>query len=130
VAIRYTDLPDRRRDRGLRHDDSRAARRPDRPRQAYLETDYELNERKSKATLPYRLAPCAWPSATPRRSTSPGARIARYTKDRLKAGVSRATVNRKLAALSRAFAIAVEQERISSAPTIKKLQETPPAFNG
>ena len=59
-----------------------------------------------------------------------GARIARYTKDRLKAGVSRATVNRKLAALSRAFAIAVEQERISSAPTIKKLQEPPPAFNG
>jgi integrase len=54
------------------------------------------------------------------------ARIAQYVGERLNANKARATVNRELAALKRAFALAVEQERLSSAPKIKMLTEAAP----
>jgi len=54
------------------------------------------------------------------------ARIARYVDERLHAGKARATVNRELAALKRAMTLAVEQDRLSSAPKIKMLAEAAP----
>jgi integrase len=54
------------------------------------------------------------------------ARIARYVKDRLAAGMARATINRELAALKRSLSLAVEQERLSSVPKIKMLAEVAP----
>ncbi|PYM27637.1 MAG: hypothetical protein DMD78_01625 [Candidatus Rokuibacteriota bacterium] len=60
------------------------------------------------------------------RRNVPPFRITECVQDRLAEGYANASVNRELAALKRAFHLAVEQERLSSAPVIKMLTEAPP----
>jgi integrase len=88
-----------------------------------LVTDYTANGRRSSATLSFRLAPLREAFGQDKARAVTAARIARYAQDRLDAGKARATVNRELAALRRAFTIAVEQERLTMAPRVKLFAE-------
>jgi integrase len=101
-----------------------------------LVTEYVTHGRRSRATLPSRLAPLRAAFADMRAVDLTGAHIERYKADRLAAtsrrhdretGVSRpvapATINRELAALRKAFRMAVEQERLTTVPVIKLLPE-------
>jgi integrase len=88
-----------------------------------IETDYRNNARRSLATLGFRLIPLREAFGADRATDVTAARVARYAQDRLAAGKARATVNRELAALRRAFALAIEQERLSVAPRIKLMAE-------
>ncbi len=80
-----------------------------------LVADYTANGRRSSATLAFRLAPLRDAFGQDKARAVTAARIAEYAKARLAAGRKPATVNRELAALRRAFTIAVEQERLSVA---------------
>jgi len=88
-----------------------------------LKIDYENNRRRSVATLGFRLAPLRKAFALDRAVDVTEERIARYTAARLAEEMAPASVNRELAALKRAFRLAVEQKRISAAPIIKLLAE-------
>lgn len=88
-----------------------------------LKVDYENNGRRSIDTLAFRLAPLRKVFALDRAIDVTEERIARYTAARLAEKMTPATVNRELAALKRAFRLAVEQKRVSAAPTIKLLAE-------
>jgi integrase len=91
-----------------------------------LERDYSINHRKSIATLPSRLAPLREAFGSMKAVDVTAHRIAKYIEERLAEDYSNASVNRELAALKRSFHLAVEQERISSAPPIKLLKEAAP----
>jgi integrase len=91
-----------------------------------LETDYANNGRRSCRTLGFRLLPLRVAFDQDRARDVTASRVAQYVRERLAAGKARATVNRELAALRRAFTIAVEQERLTSGPRIKMLTEAPP----
>jgi len=103
---------------------------------AALVADYQENGRRSAATLAFRLAPLREAFGQDRAFDVTTARIVRYRQERLAAGKAPATVNRELAALRRAFSLAVEQERLSIAPRVRLLEEnnvregftTPDAF--
>jgi integrase len=88
-----------------------------------LVADYTANGRRSSATLAFRLAPLREAFGQDKARAVTAARIARYAQDRLAAGKAGATVNRELAALRRAFTIAVEQERLTLAPRVKLFAE-------
>jgi integrase len=88
-----------------------------------LVADYATNERRSGRTLGFRLIPLREAFGQDKALAVTPARIARYAKARLAAGKARATVNRELAALRRAFAIALEQERLSVVPRVKLFAE-------
>src|SRR5262249_53976850 len=90
-----------------------------------LESDYEANGRRSSATLAFRLAPLREAFGQDKAKVITAARIARYASDRRPQGRQPATVNRELAALRRAFTIAVEQELLSAAavPRVKLFAE-------
>ena len=90
-----------------------------------LESDYEANGRRSSATLAFRLAPLREAFGQDKAKVITAARIARYASDRRAQGRQPATVNRELAALRRAFTIAVEQELLSAAavPRVKLFAE-------
>lgn len=94
-----------------------------------LLVDYRNNGRKSLSSLPGRLAPLRAAFALDRAVDVTEDRIERYKAERLAAKTKRktpvapATVNRELAALKRAFRLAVEQKRLTVAPTIKLLAE-------
>jgi integrase len=88
-----------------------------------LETDYKNNGRRSVDTLAFRLKPLRAAFDNDRARDVTSARIADYVRDRLAAKKAAATVNRELAALRRAFALAVEHERLSAAPRIRLLSE-------
>jgi integrase len=94
-----------------------------------LEVDYRNNGRRSTPTLLGRLKPLRAAFALDRAVDVTEGRIARYKADRLAAETKRetpvapATLNRELAALKRAFRLAVEQKRLTVAPTIKLLAE-------
>ena len=88
-----------------------------------VKTDYELNVRRSSWTLAYRLQPLRTAFAGERAVDVTEERIARYTTARLAEGYAPASVNRELAALRRAFRLAVRQKRLSVAPTITLLVE-------
>src|SRR5205085_12096221 len=88
---------------------------------AALETDYRNNGRRSTATLAFRLAPLRKAFGRDRAIDVTAARIAHYAVERLAVRKARATVNRELAALRRAFALAVEREQLSTAPPVKLL---------
>jgi len=95
-----------------------------------LETDYALNERRSAPGLKWKLR-----HLRPAFGNLPATAITedlieRYKQTRLsertevrKTPVRPATVNRELAALRRAFSLAVRNKRISAAPTITLLKE-------
>jgi integrase len=84
--------------------------------------DYKNNGRKSLRGLISHLRPirAAFPLDAAVHVTEP--RIEKYKAERL-ATRQPATVNRELAALRRAFALAVKQRRLSSAPHIETLAE-------
>jgi integrase len=88
-----------------------------------VKVDYELNGRRSGWTLAYRLEPLRQAFAGERAVDVTEDRIVRYTAARLAEGYAPASVNRELAALRRAFRLAVRQKRISVAPTITMLPE-------
>ena len=53
-----------------------------------------------------------------------GAEIVAYKSERLKQGAAKATVNRELAALKRAFRLGLEGGKVAELPTIKMLDES------
>ena len=92
--------------------------------------DYQNNGRRSLQTLlDSRLKPLRTGLALDRAVEVTEQRIEQYRLDRLASAsrrgrpVAPATVNRELAALKRAFRLAVEQKRLSAASTIKLLAE-------
>src|SRR5687767_993610 len=88
-----------------------------------LEADYRSNGRRSVDTLAFRLIPLREAFGADRALDVTAARIVRYRNERLAAGKARATVNRELAALRRAFVLAVEAETLSISPPVKLLSE-------
>jgi integrase len=94
-----------------------------------LVRDYEHNGRRSLDTLKGRLEPLRLALGTRRTVDVSGATIEQYKADRLAAKTKRgttvaaATLNRELAALKRAFRLAIQQDRIGHAPVIKLLAE-------
>jgi integrase len=94
-----------------------------------LEVDYRNNRRRSLKTLKGRLKPLRDAFGLDRAVEVTEVRIERYKADRLASKSRRgshvtvATLNRELAALKRAFRLAVEQKRLSGAPTIRLLKE-------
>jgi integrase len=88
-----------------------------------VRVDYEINGRRSGWTLADRLEPLRLTFAGERAVDVTEERIARYTQARLTEGYAASSVNRELAALRRAFRLAVRQKRISVAPTITVLAE-------
>lgn len=90
---------------------------------AALEVDYTNNGRRSLSTLKYRLKPLRDAFGGDRALTVTEARVESYKADRLAAKAAPATINRELAALRRAFRLAVRQRRLSSAPMFDLLAE-------
>jgi integrase len=88
-----------------------------------LVADYAANGRRSSATLAFRLTPLREAFGQDKARAVTAARIVQYAKDRRAEGRKPATVNRELAALRRAFALAVEQELLSVAPRVKLVAE-------
>src|SRR5262249_29140845 len=89
-----------------------------------LVVDYNNNARRSVATLQFRFIPLRAAFGLDRAVDVTADRIARYAPARLNEDKAQpATINRELAALRRAFRLAVEQGRLSSVPTIKLLSE-------
>src|SRR5207302_1365573 len=88
-----------------------------------LVTDYQNNGRRSAATLTFRLTPLRAFFGLMKARAVNGSVVERYRKERLAQKMAHATINRELAALRRAFTIAIEQDRLSSAPKIKMLVE-------
>ncbi len=88
-----------------------------------LTVDYQNNGRRSLATLKWRLAPLRAAFALDRAVDVTEERIERYKAARLAEKKSPATINRELAALKRAFRLAVKQKRLRAAPVIELLAE-------
>jgi integrase len=98
-------------------------------------TDYKLNERRSLTTLEDRLIPLRAAFGMDRAVDVDETRIKNYkvarlaTKRRGGKLVAAATVNRELAALRRAFRLAVKDNRLSRVPNIEMLAEADPREN-
>jgi integrase len=95
-----------------------------------LEDDYAVNQRRSARNLTYRLRHLRAAFGDMRAIDVTEDRIERYKSQRLSEKTERgdrmvkpATVNRELAALRKAFRLAVRQKRISTAPAISLLPE-------
>ncbi len=88
-----------------------------------LKLDYELNGRRSIKTLTFYIAALRVAFIGSRALDVTEERIARYTRARLAEGYAPATINRELAALRRAFRLAVRQKRLAVAPSISLLAE-------
>jgi len=82
-----------------------------------------VNGRRSLKTLRFYIAALRSAFVGSRALDVTEERIARYTRARLAEGYASATINRELAALRRAFRLAVRQKRLSAAPTIALLAE-------
>jgi integrase len=91
-----------------------------------LKVDYERNGRRSLWTLTYRLEPMRTAFMGERAVDVTEHRIDAYTAARLAEGYAPASVNRELAALRRAYRLAVRQKRLAVAPTITMLAEASP----
>jgi integrase len=89
-----------------------------------LVLDYKNNGRRSAATLEFRLAHLRRAFGLDRAVDIDAARIKRYTAARLAEGASNGTVNRELAALRRAFKLAVRLGQLSGGPVIDLLVES------
>jgi integrase len=85
--------------------------------------DYQNNRRKSLSTLEAHLKAVRAAFGLDRAVDVTEARLERYKADRLADGKAPATVNRELAAIKRAFHLAVKQKRITAAPTVGMLAE-------
>ena len=88
-----------------------------------LENDYEINGRKSIATLRSHLVRLRNYFGGWRATATKTADVRAYTAKRLREGAKVATVNREMADLRRMFSLAVENERIDFKPHIPLLDE-------
>lgn len=97
---------------------------------ASLETDYEINARRSLGTLKGRLVHLRMAFGNCRAIDVNGVKIEHYKQARLAEKTTRgsrpiqpATINRELSMLRKAFRLAIRQRRIAVAPTIDLLAE-------
>lgn len=88
-----------------------------------LRDDYAVNERRSTRRIEGALKHLCQAFGLDRAVDITSDRVAAYVAGRRAGGAANATVNRELAALKRAFAIAVHAERLSRAPHIAMLEE-------
>lgn len=88
-----------------------------------LKIDYQNNGRRSARTLGVRLVQLREAFGSTKASAVTGERIERYKRDRLAAGRQPATVNRELAALRRAFKLALALGTLSRIPVVTLLAE-------
>jgi integrase len=88
-----------------------------------LRSDYVVNERRSLRRVDASLRQLRAGFGLDRAVDITTDRVARYIVERREAGAANATVNRELAAMKRAFKIAVTSERLSRAPHIAMLEE-------
>jgi len=95
-----------------------------------LETDYEINGRRSLGTLKGRLVHLRVAFGNCRAIDVSAVKIERYKQARLAERTTRgsrpiqpATINRELSMLRKAFRLAIRQKRIAVAPTIDLLAE-------
>src|ERR1700733_2636040 len=88
-----------------------------------LRDDYAVNERRSTRRLSASIKQLENVFALDRAVDVTSDRIQSYKTKRREAEAANATINRELAALKRAFKIAVDAERLSRAPHIEMLEE-------
>jgi len=92
-----------------------------------LSDDYANNNRRTGKYLAGRVQPIRDHFGNDARAVDvTGDRIASYTRARLDARMAPASVNRELAALRRAFRLAVRHGRLSAAPPVSLLRESAP----
>jgi len=90
-----------------------------------VKRDYELARHRSISALSFRMVPLKEAFGHLRAVHVTESLIERYKSDRLDKGKARATVNRELAALRRAFKLAVGQKQLSPnrVPTVRLFTE-------
>jgi len=88
-----------------------------------LEDDYTNNARRSLKTLRFRLKALRQEFGPDKAVDVTPSRIQAYVTQRRHAGVARATVNRELAALRRAFTLAREDGKITAVPHVRLMAE-------
>ncbi len=89
-----------------------------------LLTDYQVNGRRSYVHVKRRIEAGLGPWFNRRRMASISTSDVRaYTAHRLEAGAAKATINRELAALKRAFTLAMQAGKVLRRPYIPLLQE-------
>ncbi len=89
-----------------------------------VETDYEINGKRSIDMLRFRLKNHLLPFFGGKPAVKLTTRdVQQYTKKRLENGASNATINRELAALKRAYTLGIRSERVHKRPYIPLLQE-------
>src|SRR3989442_425906 len=86
-----------------------------------IETDYQVNRRKSGERLKYSLKHLRQEFGTSRALGLTTDRIKQYTADRLKAHAKPATVQNELAALKRMFTLAMQAGKVAQRPYIPSL---------
>ena len=91
-----------------------------------VRVDYANNQQRSSSTLAHRRKHLDSFFANLKAVRVTGRTIENYKRERLDAKASNGTVNRELAVIRRAFRLGMEQGLLTSAPTIKMLQEAPP----
>ena len=88
-----------------------------------LRDEYAVNERRSTRRIEGALKHLSQAFALARAVDIDAGRVSSYIAQRREQGAANATLNRELAALKRAFALAVHAERLSRAPHIAMLEE-------
>ncbi len=88
-----------------------------------LLTDYQVNGRRSVAHVRGSIRHLRSFFGLDRTVDITAGRIKAYAAVRKKEGAANASINRELAALRRMFSLAVQDERLSNAPHVPKLQE-------
>jgi integrase len=87
-------------------------------------TDYRVNGRKSLETVTYYIDGHVRPYFGTRKAASiTAADIRAYVAERQAAEAANATINRELAALTRAYSLGIEAGRVTHKPPIKSLKE-------
>jgi integrase len=89
-----------------------------------LETYYRIQGRRSGNILRHALAHLRDEFGGQRAHLISANRIARYKAARLETGAAKATINRELNALSKAFSVAIENGKLSQRPAIKRLDDS------
>jgi integrase len=90
---------------------------------ADLVTDYRINGKRSIAHVERHVAQLARWFGGRRMSDLSGVDVRKYIEQRQAAGAANATINRELAALRRAFTLAVDAGKLVAKPKIQMLQE-------
>jgi integrase len=88
-----------------------------------VRTDYQVNARRSRDKLGCRLTHLSEAFAHTRAIDISSDRIRAYIVERQQAGAAAGSINRELAALKRAFNLAVEAGRLSRAPHFQMLEK-------